>query len=1060
MNLSAAAGTFDISGTSSGATITTLNGIANSHVTLGGQTLTISNGSTAYAGIIQGTGGLTVTGGTQILSGANTYTGTTTISVGTLQIGNAGATGSVTGDIVDNAALVFNRTGTLTYGGVISGTGSVTKSGTSTLTLTGNNTYAGGTTINAGTLAVSSDANLGAASVGLTFGGGTLRFDAGFTLNRDVTLNSSGGTFNTSGNAATLGGTISDIGGLTKSGAGTLTLTGTNTYQGNTTITAGALAVSTDANLGAATGTLTLRTGGALQFLANFTSDRNVTIGPGNAVFDTNGHDATLAGAISVGSSSTELHKIGAGTLTLTGNNTYIGQLQINAGTLILTGDNQPSITSTPINSGATLQIGNGGGTGSLTGNVTDDGLFIINRSNAYTFGGVISGAGSFVQTGAGTTTLTATNTYSGGTTISAGTLAVSADANLGNTSGGLSFGGGTLQYLAGFTSNRGVTLNAGGGTFDTNGNDATLGGTITGIGPLTKIGAGTLTLTGANIYSGGTTISGGTLQIGSGGPTGSIVGDIVNNAALTFNRSDDLAFSGAISGTGSLTKIGIGTLTLSGAGTYSGTTAVNAGTLQAGAANAFSAASAFTVASGATLDLASLNQTIGSLAGAGSVTLGSATLTTNGDNTSTTFSGVISGSGSLAKIGGGTLVLSGVNTYSGGTTLAAGTLRLENNQALGTGALTTTGSVVDYANGVTIANPIVVNSNTTQLQVTTGSATQAGVISELNGPRPLEKIGAGTLVLTAANTYSGATTITAGTLLVNGSIANSAVTVNSGAPLAGTGTVGATTINGGGTFAPGPLGTPGTMTVQGNLAFQSGALYLVQVNPSSASSANMIAGGCCNARGNRAGGVRIGKLRVAHLHHPHGRGRSRRHHVQRVDHDQSPRRLHPESELQQYRRDLEPHRRARGRGLERRQPAERRQHAQQFLQQWWHAAARLRERVRSHRLQSRQCFEPALRRGRDRRPAGRLSDEQSVPGAHARSLRRRPQRRGRRRRARARLCAGARAAAGRHRARLFGGAQGASDEGAQLRAALDRMGRRLWRQQSHERRSGGGRQP
>jgi autotransporter-associated beta strand protein len=109
--------------------ITTLNGIANSHVTLGGQTLTISNGSTAYAGIIQGTGGLTVTGGTQILSGANTYTGTTTISAGTLQIGNAGATGSVTGDIVDNAALVFNRTARVTYGGVISGTGSLTKIG-------------------------------------------------------------------------------------------------------------------------------------------------------------------------------------------------------------------------------------------------------------------------------------------------------------------------------------------------------------------------------------------------------------------------------------------------------------------------------------------------------------------------------------------------------------------------------------------------------------------------------------------------------------------------------------------------------------------------------------------------------------------------------------------------------------------------------------------------------------------------------------------------------------------------------------------------------------------
>ena len=230
---------------------------------------------------------------------------------------------------------------------------------------------------------------------------------------------------------------------------------------------------------------------------------------------------------------------------------------------------------------------------------------------------------------------------------------------------------------------------------------------------------------------------------------------------------------------------------------------------LQAGATNVFAPNSAFTVASGATLNLNSFNQSIGSLAGAGSVTLGSAMLTTGNDNTSTIFSGTISGTGGLTKIGTGTLALAGANTYSGGTTLASGTLRLANNQALGTGALTTTGSVVDYANGVTIANQIVVNSNTTQLQVTAGIATQAGVISELNGPRPLEKIGAGSLVLTAANTYTGPTTVNAGALVVNGSIANSAVTVNSGAILAGTGTVGATTINSGGTFAPGQRAAP-----------------------------------------------------------------------------------------------------------------------------------------------------------------------------------------------------------------------------------------------------------
>ena len=326
-----------------------------------------------------------------------------------------------------------------------------------------------------------------------------------------------------------------------------------------------------------------------------------------------------------------------------------------------------------------------------------------------------------------------------------------------------------------GFTSNRAVTLNAGGGTFDTNGNAATLGGNIGGAGALSKVGTGVLTLTGNNSYSGGSVLNAGTLAVGSN------------------------------------TALGAGTLTFA-----------NATTLQA-AANGLSLANAMTLNGSDTVDTQS--------------------------NT-LALAGVISGSGALTKIGGGALTLAGANTYSGGTTLAGGTVTLANNQALGTGALTTTGSVVDYANGVTIGNPIVIDSNTTQLQVTAGTATQAGVISELNGPRPLEKIGAGALVLTATNTYSGPTTISAGTLVVNGSIANSAVTVSAGALLAGSGIVGATTILSGGMFSPGPVGSPGSITIAGNLAFQSGALYLVQVNPSTASSDIVTAGGSATLAG------------------------------------------------------------------------------------------------------------------------------------------------------------------------------------------------------------------
>jgi autotransporter-associated beta strand protein len=130
---------------------------------------------------------------------------------------------------------------------------------------------------------------------------------------------------------------------------------------------------------------------------------------------------------------------------------------------------------------------------------------------------------------------------------------------------------------------------------------------------------------------------------------------------------------------------------------------------------------------------------------------------------------GWTAGSWSLTKQGAGALVLSGDNSYSGGTTVLGGTLRLGSDHAAGTGAITTLGTVIDYANGLTIANPIILNSSHTQLQVLAGTATQAGDMSEV-GSRPLEKIGAGKLVLSGVNTYSGGTTINAGTVeITNG---------------------------------------------------------------------------------------------------------------------------------------------------------------------------------------------------------------------------------------------------------------------------------------------------
>jgi autotransporter-associated beta strand protein len=208
-----------------------------------------------------------------------------------------------------------------------------------------------------------------------------------------------------------------------------------------------------------------------------------------------------------------------------------------------------------------------------------------------------------------------------------------------------------------------------------------------------------------------------------------------------------------------------------------------------------------------------------GSIAGDGTVYLGADQLTLGGNDLSTTFAGVISdcgtgsscyaGSGTggaLAKAGTGTLMLTGANTYTGGTTVTAGTLQL------GDGG--TTGSILG-AIALAGGNLVVDRSNTVSLD---------GAIS---GSGSFNQIGTGNTILTAANTYTGATSVNAGTLSVNGSIANSNVTVNAGGMLRGNGTVGNTTINNGGTLLAGAVGTPGTLNVSGSLMMTSAAAYV-----------------------------------------------------------------------------------------------------------------------------------------------------------------------------------------------------------------------------------------
>jgi autotransporter-associated beta strand protein len=457
-------------------------------------------------------------------------------------------------------------------------------------------------------------------------------------------------------------------------------------------------------------------------------------------------------------------------------------------------------------------------------------------------------GFNAFEKSGASTWTLTGSTTAVTPWTLKQGILSISSDANLGATSGALTFNGGTLQVTgATFRSTaRNIFWGAGGGGFDIAdiSNIFTVAQDLTGNGALSKTGAGTLRLSGANSYSGGTTISRGVLAALTTGALGtgavSVAGSAGSDAELRFAGSasaGSLAISVAPGAESLLTfrnSASAGGATITGRGDiyfYDTASAGNAtidvnrglsfnGSSTAGASgitingsgrlefHSTSSAGSSTItnnhfvnflgdntADGATIinnasggvnisGLTSGGIGIGSLSGNGGVNLGAKTLTLGGLGANDTIGGIIQDGGSggrLVKAGSGTLTLSGANTYTGGTTIAGGTLRVENNAALGTGAVTTTGSVLDYADGITLANPIVIDSNTTQLQVLAGIATQAGVISELNGPRPLEKIGAGALTLSSVNTYTGGTTVSQGILSANvtGALGTGPVTIN-----------------------------------------------------------------------------------------------------------------------------------------------------------------------------------------------------------------------------------------------------------------------------------------
>ncbi|MBS0273290.1 MAG: autotransporter-associated beta strand repeat-containing protein [Proteobacteria bacterium] len=738
-----------------------------------------------YGGVISGGGALTQSGtGTLILTGDNTFSGFTFITLGdTLQLGDGGATGSIAGNIGNHGTLIFDRSNTLTYAGTITGQGNVEVTGGGTLIFTGTNSYSGGTTISSGDMLQIGDGGTDGLIQGVVTDNGTLAFDHSDTV--------------------TYKAKISGTGELAQIGTGTTILTAANSYTGGTFIGAGTLQVGN---------------GGTTGVIVGDVID-NATL-----AFD-HTDDISFSGAIS---GSGMLEQEGTGTLTLTGDSTFTGGANIDAGTLqlgdgdttgsvtsgiidngslvfnhsspvtyggvisgsgtltqsgagtlILTGDNTFSGLTT-VTSGDALQLGNGGATGSVTSTIADDGTLAFYRSNALTYAGMVMGQGNVNVIG-GTVIFTGTNSYSGGTTISSGSTL-----QIGN--------GGTSGLVQGAITDNGTLV------FD-HSDAVAVSGQISGTGAFAQIGAGTTILTAANGYTGGTFIGAGTLQAGNGGTTGAIVGDVIDNATLAFDRTDNISFSGAISGSGMVLQKGSGTLTLSGANSYSGGTGVGTGMLEAASSGALGtgllsldgAPAALLLDNGVNL--------------ANPIFIAQASFIDVNGSDSATLSGSLSGNAPFEKDGTGTLVVSGNNgaTYSGNISFH-GTLSVAATGALGTGTVTVLGSNLVLADGVTYANPTVLADDLT-IEQNGGAATITAPIGTNGGTWGLTKTGVGILTLANANTFTGLTIAANGLLVISGSLAGG-LTVNSGASVAITGVIaGGVNVQAGGSLSQPTLG-------------------------------------------------------------------------------------------------------------------------------------------------------------------------------------------------------------------------------------------------------------
>ncbi len=597
---------------------------------------------------------------------------------------------------------------TLTLSGVLAGSGSaVVKNGYGTLLLSGANTFDGGVTVNRGTLTVGNAAALGSGP--LTITGGALDASAaaltvanaqtwsgGFTFVGTNSLTLSGGItlgqnskVGVTANTLTMSGNIGDAGasrGLTKSGAGTLALTGTNTYGGTTAIDAGVLSISGTAALPGwdTAGRYAVTNGGAIA-VPNAVSDADVAtmLATGNFTsggaigFDTTAGDRTWAAALPAGAG---VAKLGTNTLALTAASTHSGPTLVNAGSLTLGNQLAAQNSILSVQSGAAVRFDSavtenaftvgglaGAGTVPLTNTAATAITLTTGGSNATTsFSGSLSGAGGLVKQGSGTQTLSGgTINYTGPTTISAGTLRLDA----------------TTAYAASSTA---VAADA---RFEiANTGNQTIAGAITGSGSVVKNGAGTLTLSGANTYTGGTSIEQGAAVLsGTLSSTGTIT--VLSGGTLRMGASD--RWGGASTTTSAPIVIGPGG-TVQSNGFFNtlvdprldgGTLALTGGVAGTGAYGlkgtvAVSQPSSLGNVSGANNLVA-----IGPTDADGTLTFDVARMTsgTNVDlSLVTTVRNPTGRVNSLTKTGNGVLLFNSTGEYTGGTIINGGTFRLQ----------------------------------------------------------------------------------------------------------------------------------------------------------------------------------------------------------------------------------------------------------------------------------------------------------------------------------------------------------------------------------------------